>query len=84
MGHVINRRTHGRRTSFRNHPLDCSRGSDLSGKTLHKNCPNCRRLNAIRETIDGLGFQTCTTTHFRWVGERRKAARLTPLSSGTT
>jgi hypothetical protein len=72
MRHVVNRRTNGRRAFFREHSRNRSRRSDLPGKTLHKNCPYLRRLDAIRETIDGFGFQTCPTAHFNPIGEGQK------------
>jgi hypothetical protein len=84
MRHVVDRRPYGHRPFFRQHSRNSSRRSDLSGEALHKNCPNLRRFNAIRQTIDGFGFQTCPTAHVSPIGERRQAARLTPSFSGTT
>jgi hypothetical protein len=84
MRHVVNRRTNGRRAFFREHSRNRSRRSDLPGETLHKNCPYLRRLHAIRETIDGFGFQTCPTAHFNPMERDEKTARLTASFSGTT
>jgi len=84
MCHVVDRRTHGHRPFFRQHSRNGSRRGDLSGQALHKNCPNLRRFNAICQTIDGFGFQTCPTAHVSPIVKRRQTARLTASSSGTT
>jgi hypothetical protein len=61
--HIIDGGAHGGRTLGREHPRDCRRRSELSSQTLHENCPNPARLNAVGETSNGFGFQTGPTGH---------------------
>ncbi|HMG95738.1 MAG TPA: hypothetical protein VK565_05520 [Gemmatimonadaceae bacterium] len=84
MCHVVDRRPHDHRAFFRQHSRNGSRRSDLPGQALHKNCPNLRRFNAICQTINGFGFQTCSIAHVNPIEKRRQTARLTASSSGTT
>jgi hypothetical protein len=79
MRHIVDRRPHDGRAFFRQHARDCSRRSELAGETLHENCPNLRRFHAVRQTIDGFGFQTCPTAHVSPIEERRQMSRSTPL-----
>jgi hypothetical protein len=58
MGDIVDSRAHRVRRALRKHSRNCRRRSDLSGQTLHENCPQHGRLYAVSETIDGFGFQT--------------------------
>jgi len=84
MGNVVDGRTHRRRSALHDHPCDCRRRRELTGEALHENCSDRWRLYIIRQTIDGLGFQTFPTAHLSSIGERRKVTRLTPSFFGTT
>jgi hypothetical protein len=83
MRYIVDRCPHDGRAFFRQHARDGSRRRELSGEALHENCPNLRRFNAVRQAIDGFGFQTCPTAHVSLIGERRQTSRST-LFSGTT
>jgi hypothetical protein len=66
--HFIDRCAYDVRHSFRQHSGNSCRRGDLSGQTLHKNCPHHRRLYTVGETIDGFSFQTRPTAHARAFG----------------
>ena len=59
-----------RRAAGSDHAGDCRRRGELSCQTLHKNCPNCRRLQTVSETTDGFSFQTGSTAHVMRVCRR--------------
>src|SRR5450756_2363236 len=63
MRDIVDRRTYGGRALHREHPQNCGRRSELSDQTLHENCPNRRRLQAVCETSDGFRFHTGPTAH---------------------
>src|SRR6266852_3932670 len=60
---VVDRRAHSGCAFNREQPRNCNRRGDLSRQTLHKNCPNRRRLQAFCETSDGFRFHSGATAH---------------------
>ena len=60
----------GRRAAGGDHARNCRRRGELSCQTLHKNCPNCRRLQTVGQTTDGFSFQTGSTAHVMRVCRR--------------
>jgi hypothetical protein len=61
MRDVVDRCPYHRRVLFGEHTRNRDRWGDLSRQTLHENCPDRHRLNAIGEAVDCFGFQTSST-----------------------
>lgn len=60
---IVYRSAYARCSSFAEHARDSRRRGELSGQTLHENCANTARLDAVRQAIDRFGFHAGSTAH---------------------
>lgn len=60
---IVYRSPYARCSSFAEHARDGGRRGELSSQTLHENCTNPARVDAIRQAIDRFGFHAGSTAH---------------------
>jgi len=61
--HVVDRQADGYRATLGEHSCDCFRRGEVSGQTLHENCADFARLDAICQASDRFRFQSGSSGH---------------------